>query len=664
MNRILANKWYIIIFLAILSFGMYLRFWNIQYVQGFGWDQARDAWKVRDLLAGNYPLEGPKTGIGQFHLGPLHYYFMAPFFIATQLDPMASNYYNIFINTLTFLVVFFVLRSIFNTKTALIGLLLYATSWYLIRQNIIPWNVSLLNITSFTIFLLIIQIVVKQKYKLIPFLAMMAGFFFHVHFTAIFIIPIIGLSLLLSKHKLTMFKYSIASLPLFFIFLIPNLLFDLNNDRGDTIRLTRFFDEYYHGFSFRFMLHKSSDAMLMFQMLIKNPLFDALKYIIPITFYLYVYFKEKSDDKRLIALLTLPWLILPWWGFTLYSGPTSDYYYLINLPIAFYIILYLQNELIKLKPKVVIPILVILWLSYIHYNTQEFLIKPKQGGLEQTKQEVQLALKESRTFSYNEGDIKPYLVTIWKDDQIRQSEYSPQISITNTVRNDTPLQQHHETTTSNGFYATWLWQFTTLQDQDKTKFATDAMRDQKHGILFEIDQNTTSQSNVEYKGTILSQYTQEEKKKIITTTFENFKLIFGYHAEVVGFPEVQASDLVNIRKIYGIKSAIIINKSLTDIPQSNASIPDRQNLSLKAQNFNTSTKVLLTTLVPYTQQTLPQLKEKYLNTPTGILLISNEMQDYDQTLRTIKQWKDEQNIQVNPIQEIGYKRLLKKRCKS
>ena len=73
-------------FFGLLLIGLYLRFWNIENSFQFGWDQARDAWKVRDILTGTLVLNGPRTGIGHFHLGPIWYYYLAPFYFLTPVS--------------------------------------------------------------------------------------------------------------------------------------------------------------------------------------------------------------------------------------------------------------------------------------------------------------------------------------------------------------------------------------------------------------------------------------------------------------------------------------------------------------------------------------------------------------------------------------------------
>lgn len=86
-----VTKNYVLVFIAIIIVGLYLRFYNFQYTISFGWDQARDAMVVRDILSGHLTLLGPRTGEGHIHLGPAYYYLLAPFYFITNLDPIASD---------------------------------------------------------------------------------------------------------------------------------------------------------------------------------------------------------------------------------------------------------------------------------------------------------------------------------------------------------------------------------------------------------------------------------------------------------------------------------------------------------------------------------------------------------------------------------------------
>ena len=167
-------------FILILIIGLFLRFYRIEEVVSFGWDQGRDAFVVRDILQGNYTLIGPRTGIGHFHLGPVYYYLLAPFYYITNLDPMASNYFNIVANIINFTILFVVSKKLFNNNAALLITLIYATNQYLMGSRI-PWNVTLMPSVSALIFYSIVN-VYENKYVWTFVAWTLSGFFFNLHF--------------------------------------------------------------------------------------------------------------------------------------------------------------------------------------------------------------------------------------------------------------------------------------------------------------------------------------------------------------------------------------------------------------------------------------------------------------------------------------------------
>ncbi|MCR4260991.1 MAG: hypothetical protein NUV69_00810 [Candidatus Curtissbacteria bacterium] len=67
----------LILLIAIIAIGIYLRFYNYENEFRFGWDQSRDAWIVRDILEGQPVLKGPRVGVGDFYLGPAYFYLLA-----------------------------------------------------------------------------------------------------------------------------------------------------------------------------------------------------------------------------------------------------------------------------------------------------------------------------------------------------------------------------------------------------------------------------------------------------------------------------------------------------------------------------------------------------------------------------------------------------------
>lgn len=420
-SKLISPNKYFLTFLLILILGLYLRFYGIESYpdKTFGWDQARDAWKVRDILKGMLVLDGPKTGIGNMHLGPLYFYLLAPFFAFTKLDPVASIYFTIVVNIATFIVLYLVTKKLFSEKAAIFAVFLYSTSNYIIKQNQIPWNVSLVPATSILLFYTLFRIRTGGKKYWYIILGILTGLFFHLHFTAVFLPPIILLSLFPYEKNIKNFLLLCGSFAIAAFFLIPTLVFDLKSAHGEFYKYSDFIKHYTHGFHLRFFMLRLTDAFVQFKLIFFFSLGNILQYVIPFLFGFVILF-EKDKNKKLIGLLMLPWFLIPLVFFTIYAGPISDYYFLFQAPLVIFILIYLQQKLLKISPQFLFP-LFFLWMFYAYTNTQEFWIKPTGGGLNKQKQEAAERVRSGNPILFHEGEIKSYLYVIWTEDSTKKN---------------------------------------------------------------------------------------------------------------------------------------------------------------------------------------------------------------------------------------------------
>jgi 4-amino-4-deoxy-L-arabinose transferase-like glycosyltransferase len=408
----IKNK-YTLLFLLAVVIGFYLRFHAINSTQEFGWDQARDAWKVRDILRGQLVLDGPITGAGRIPIGPFYFYFLAPFFFLTHLDPVGSNYSVMAAYLINICVFYIVSKKLFSEKVALIGSFIYIVSFYLIHQSQIQYNVSLVPAVSLLIYYGIYQLY-QKKYYWFPILAALAGLFFHLHFTFIFIPPIILLSLLFFKDWRQSIKYIIPSLFVYLLFFIPTILFDIQGAHGESYRIKDFNNSYIQSFHFRFFLFRLPQSLVQFEAILFFKQLAFLKYIIPLVFFVLSYC-EKDRKLRLLGLLMIPWFIVPVVGFTLFKGGISDYYFLLHMPLVIYMFVYLMYRLVKLNKPVFLSLLTVFGLYYAFYNIQTLRELPSNKGIDHQRTAAHEQITKYGAISYSEGDIKAYFYQIWKD---------------------------------------------------------------------------------------------------------------------------------------------------------------------------------------------------------------------------------------------------------
>ncbi len=402
-----------LVFLIIVCIGLYLRFYLIEQNFEFGWDQARDSWVAREVLQGDFPLIGPRTGVGNFRIGPVYFYLLAPFYYFTGLDPMATNYFNILSNIINFLLIFYVTKKLSNNYTALFVIALYSLNKYIIGINQIPWNVTVMPGIAALILYGIYQIY-EEKYQWFFVLALLCGFYFQLHFTAIFIPIIVMLSLIFIKNKIKALKYALLSLPLFLVWFVPNLVYESQHSSMNYYRMREFFETYYIGLHFRFMLHRMHDAFIMFDLVLNYPKTALLTFGIPLAF-LVLTFYEKERKQKILGYIISLWFIIPLLCITVYGGPLSEYYFLYSLPMALYVIAYIQRKAIQGRFIYLLPLFAIFWTMYAYNNTKELWVKTNRGGLASQKEETRKLIERNANLKYEEGEIRNYLYTIWTE---------------------------------------------------------------------------------------------------------------------------------------------------------------------------------------------------------------------------------------------------------
>lgn len=412
----LTKKWVLLfLFALLLTLGLYFRFYRIEDTLYFSFDQGRDAFAARDIVQGRWHLLGPKTGVGNMHLGPLYFYFLAPFYYATNLDPSASNYGNILLNVFNFVVLFLVTRKLYSTKAAFFVLFVYTCSNYLINLNKVAWNVTPIPGLALLIFYSIYQIYQKQ-YRWVFVLATLVGIYFHIHFTAVFLPPIIAVSMLFVKEKGKVLKYALLSLPFCVIWLLPNI-YVAATDPEQKALTTNFFATYLMPFHLRFFFVRLPDSLVQFHSILFFSWLYYLKYLLPIVFTA-VLFWEKDSTKKRIGFLLLPWFFVPLFGFTLYSGSISDYYFLSTVPFVLFILWYLQKKLFLLPLPKLLTILILFsfWSYYTYANTKDQWIKiPASDSLTKQRDKVKQDIFRGEVISYREGGIRSYFFELYSN---------------------------------------------------------------------------------------------------------------------------------------------------------------------------------------------------------------------------------------------------------
>ena len=140
-----VSKNELIILIGILLLAAFLRVYNIQGYMTFLGDEGRDAIIVRRLLVYADPiLVGPGTSIGNMYLGPLYYYFMAPWLWLFNYNPVGPAVGIAVLGVINVFLVWAIAREWFGKTAAIVAALLYSIAPVVIIYSHSSWNPNIM----------------------------------------------------------------------------------------------------------------------------------------------------------------------------------------------------------------------------------------------------------------------------------------------------------------------------------------------------------------------------------------------------------------------------------------------------------------------------------------------------------------------------------------
>src|SRR3989304_6200136 len=214
--------------LIIILLAAFLRLYRISEYMTFLGDEGRDVIIVRRLLVNADPiLIGPGTSIGNMYLGPLYYYFMAPWLFLFGLSPVGPAVGIAILGVATVFLIWHITREFFGQPAAWVASALYAVSPVVITYSKSSWNPNIMPFFALLCIYLIWSVYAKAsagrgKFWLIIF-GVSFAFVLQSHYLGLLLLPTILLFWLLSllkvQHSLKreFLRYSFVGLLLFTI---------------------------------------------------------------------------------------------------------------------------------------------------------------------------------------------------------------------------------------------------------------------------------------------------------------------------------------------------------------------------------------------------------------------------------------------------------------
>jgi 4-amino-4-deoxy-L-arabinose transferase-like glycosyltransferase len=449
-----------IFLVLILILAAFLRLYRIEDYMTFLGDEGRDVLVVYNILHGKLTLLGPTSSVGGFFLGPIYYYFMAPFLLLFNYNPVGPAIMVALIGVATVWLIYKFCSDLFNKKVGLIAAILYAISPLVIAYSRSSWNPNPLPFFSLFSLFTLYKGIVKKNYKLIFASGLLLGISMQLHYLATFLGFIMFLYILLTeilkvkfnfkemfpilikKYLLVLLGFIVGWSP-FLAFEIRHGFLDFKNifnfvlHSGDTGAASNFlqtiYDVFFRLFGRLIVSFPPPEQFFKYDSLILNlwicfVLIMAIFSSAFLLFNLYKSTKKKNEDFNKYLLIAL-WFFIGIILFGFYKKSIYDYYFSFMFPVPFIMLGLLvsfiyENKKIQYLGKVIaIPLLI--FLFFVNIQGLPFRYEPnRQLNQMKTIADFVMTRTDAKPFNFalvsggNSDHAYRYFFKVWNPNQV------------------------------------------------------------------------------------------------------------------------------------------------------------------------------------------------------------------------------------------------------
>ena len=397
--------------LLIFFFGLVLRFLYFPNDISFGYDQARDAYVSLHAVSGDLKILGPQASVPGIYHGALIYYILGPLYKIFAGSPFAVAAVFRIINAIGIMLIFLFLKLLFKSeKTALLGALLFASSFEQTQFSLFLGHPALGIITVVIYFIGLSMLVFSKKPVGLYVACLGLGLTIQFHFSSISLFAVLILILLLFRKSLPRIniKYIIISALILLVTLSTYIIAEFKYG----FRTTKTFTEMY-------LLGNSGDGLKLKNIIdiparvVEANLINTTQLsllilfaIISLAFYFSVKEKNKKQVVFLLTLFTIA--IIP---YIFYTSVQPSYYYSLGASIALVsIAAYVINKLFAGSKLLGYLLLVIVIVSNMRLITAH---NPRGTVPEINAQEGMLLTDAIRVmeYAYSKAEGEPFAVS-------------------------------------------------------------------------------------------------------------------------------------------------------------------------------------------------------------------------------------------------------------
>lgn len=368
-------------------------------------DEGRDMLVVKRMIVDHkLTLLGPITSVGSMYMGPIYYYFMAPFLWLWQLDPVGPSVMVALFSLATIFLLYKIGIEFFYPVVGFVSSFLYAISPLAVKYGRSSWNPNIVPFFALLCIYSLLKVVVQKRFNFLLLTGLCLGILIQLHYVTYLFFPVIFFCLLLIRFSVSLKKYLLGLLG-FAASYSPFLMFELRHQFVNTKALWRFIRQQkeVNPLGFLNISNSISDVVvrLFWRLVVVESATYTKIFILGIVIFTLLWFlKEGKKEKILAFKIILVWFLVGVLSFGIYRGVTYDYYFgsLFPAPFLFsgimFFYLWTTGKISKLAVCAILTLLI-----FFNFKSSPLAIEP--NNLLKNTEEI------SR-FVYNKTDDKPY----------------------------------------------------------------------------------------------------------------------------------------------------------------------------------------------------------------------------------------------------------------
>lgn len=399
------------VFLSILFVAAILRLYKIGEYLTFLGDQGRDVLVIKRMVVdGELTLLGPITSVGSIFLGPLYYYFITPFLVLFNFNPVGPALFIVLLSLVSFYILYRICVEYFSFATFVFAAILYATSPLVLTYSRFSWNPNAVPFFTLLLIYSCLKVVIDKKDTWLFGAGISLGVLFQLHYLTLVLVPVFLGLLYLRKFRIHPKYYGLFFIGLF-IPLVPFILFELRHQFTNTQTALRFITKSDNtgqtNISIRgYGKHFEDIFVRLFWRLVvvKNAELTKL-FILSLFAGLIVWFRKLQKSKNIRQLLSAKVLWIWFWVgilvFSLYQGSVYDYYFVPFFPLPFLLTgIFLAFIFQKRMFGKIISVALLCFFVVFHLQNSPFQFKGN-NQVAQTKQIAEFVLDKVGNAPYN-----------------------------------------------------------------------------------------------------------------------------------------------------------------------------------------------------------------------------------------------------------------------